>query len=64
MKENKLQIKAAYDAVQKQLEYLIMATPTGPVRDRLTEANLFIMWARQDWAREDAKVSVAVERRT
>lgn len=49
MAEAKAVMMAAYNAVQRQLDYLIMATPTGPARELLTEANINVMRARQEW---------------
>ena len=37
------------------VENLIMATPTGPKREKLTEANIHLM-AAQSAIREDAKL--------
>jgi hypothetical protein len=55
MKENKLMVTAAYNAVMKYLDYLIMATPTGKARELLSEANIQLMRARQAWEDTDGK---------
>lgn len=34
--------------VLKSVEYLIMATPSGPIRDKLTEANIIMMQVQED----------------
>jgi hypothetical protein len=52
MKENKLIIRAAYNATHTYLDYLIMATPTGKSRELLTEANIQLMRAEQEWENE------------
>lgn len=49
MKENKLMIQAAYGAARRYLDYLIAATPTGNVRVILTESNIQLMRAEQEW---------------
>ena len=33
----------AYQEALERLEFLILSTPTGPIRDKLTEANIFTM---------------------
>lgn len=33
--------------VQEAVEWLVLATPTGPVRDKLTEVNIGLMEAMQ-----------------
>ncbi len=45
----------AYNATQRQLDYLIMATPTGKAREFLTEANIQLMRARQEWEQKYGK---------
>lgn len=53
---NKPAMTAAFESAKSRLEYLIMATPTGPIREKLTEANLHLMDAERQF-RELAKAA-------
>lgn len=44
----KAQRKMAYAVALQSVESLIMMTPTGPIRDKLTEINIELMTAAQD----------------
>lgn len=42
-----------YNSALTALERLINATPTGPIREKLTEANIALMTAESEQAKKD-----------
>lgn len=43
------QMAGAYNEIRQRLDFLIMATPTGLIREWLTEANIQVMRAEREW---------------
>lgn len=56
MNNRNIYIPSAYNAVQKELNFLI-ATARGSVREALTEANVQLMKARQLWEQEGERIN-------